>query len=60
VLYTVDTDSVDGITVEGGQEVAAQGITDGNAETRLQGKEFELAELVRGLQQYDFLRLLKC
>ena len=38
----------------------AEGITNGNAETRLKRTKFELAELVCSLQHYDFIRFLKC
>ena len=60
MLNTGNTDGIDGIALERRKKNAAQRVTYGHTETGLQGTKFELAELVGGLQHYNFIRFLKC
>ena len=60
MLNTANLDGVDGITLKRRKKNAAQGVTDGNTKSWLQRTEFELSELVVGLQHYNFVRFLKC
>ena len=63
--YAVNTIRIAGVehefsSVPGVKKNAAQGVTDGDTESWLQRTKFELAELVIGIQHYNFVRFLKC
>ena len=60
MLNTGYADGVDGITLKGGKQNAAQRVAYGNTEARLKRTELELAEFVIGLQHYNFVGFLKC
>ena len=60
MLNTSYADGVDGITLKGGKQNAAQRVAYGNTEARLKRTEFELAELVICLKHHNFIGFLKC
>ena len=60
MINTRNADSVDSVALQRREKDAAQGVTNSNSEARLQRTEFELAEMVVGLQHHYFVGLLKC